>query len=120
GDFASAYGLCGTAKPDAPDFQRVSCARPHTWRALRSVDIPGQSGSGQSGSGQNTGDRSYPGGKAVQAQGVAPCTDAAREQAADALDFQWSYEWPSRRLWTGSQRRPAQRYGVCWAPADGT
>jgi Septum formation len=105
GDFAAAYGLCGTARPDAPGFRRVSCAQAHTWRALRSVDIPG---------------RDYPGARAVQAEGVTPCTEAAREEAQDTLDFQWGYEWPSRRQWTGFKRGLAQRYGVCWAPADGS
>lgn len=101
----SDYGLCGTARPGESAFQRVSCAQPHTWVALSSVDLPGQD---------------YPGRGRVSSLGVSPCTEAAREVADDALDFEWGYEWPTAAQWNGAANQPPQRYGVCWAPADGS
>jgi Septum formation len=102
----SAYALCATAKPGTPGFARVRCAEPqHTWRALRSVAVPG---------------RKYPGADQVRALGVTACTEAARAVATDALDFQWGYEWPTEAMWEGRGNRPRQRYGLCWAPADGS
>ena len=91
------YGLCATAEPGTAGFERVACARSHTWRAVSTVPIPGER---------------YPGVVAVRALGTAPCTDAARNVADDALDFRWGYEWPSLEQW-----RSGRRYGVCWAPA---
>ncbi len=105
GDISSTYGLCGTAAPDDRDFERVICAEKHSWRALETVDLAGAK---------------YPGAKRVRAAGVEPCTAAARAEAADALDFQWGYEWPTRSQWAGDDGRPGQKYGVCWAPANGS
>ncbi len=105
GDVSTTFGLCGTAAPDDPDFERVMCAEEHSWRALETVDLAG---------------RTYPGRNAVQERGVEPCTEAARAEAEDALDFQWGYEWPTRSQWVGSNGQPGQKYGVCWAPADGS
>lgn len=101
----SAYALCGTDRPGDARFARVTCGQPHTWVALRSVDLPG---------------KNYPGRQQVSSLGVAPCTEAARAVAADALDFQWGYEWPTQPQWEGADGQPPQRYGVCWAPADGS
>lgn len=91
-----AYGMCGTAAPDDPDFQRVLCREDHTWRAIRAVDLPG---------------RAYPGEKRVRAAGQEPCEDAGREVAPDALDYEWGYEWPTAEQWAAGQH-----YGRCWAP----
>ncbi len=92
------YGMCGTAEPGTGGFQRVACAEPHTWRALRTVTLPGPD---------------YPGEDAAQDAGEDPCTAAARQQAADPLDFQWGYEWPTAEQW-----QSGQTYGLCWAPTD--
>ena len=90
------YGMCGTADPGQPDFQRVVCSREHTWRALRTVTFrPG----------------AYPGTARVRAAGAGPCEAAGRAVADDGLNFRWGYEWPSRRQW-----RAGQTYGTCWAP----
>lgn len=93
---SDAYGMCGTAAPDDPDFQRVLCREDHAWRAIRAVDLPG---------------RDYPGEKRVRAAGQAPCEDAGREVAEDALDYEWGYEWPTADQWAAGQT-----YGRCWAP----
>lgn len=90
------WGMCGTDQPDSPRFERVLCSAPHTWRAIAVVDL----GSGR-----------YPGERAVRERGQAPCEDAGREVAADALNFQWGYEWPTRQQWVAGQT-----YGRCWAP----
>jgi hypothetical protein len=92
------YGMCGTAEPGTSGFERVACAEPHAWRALRTVALPGPD---------------YPGEDAARAAGEDPCTAAARQQAADPLDFRWGYEWPTAEQWAGGQT-----YGLCWAPTD--
>lgn len=91
------YGMCGTAEPGTAGFRRVACGTPHSWRALRTVALA-------------AGD--YPGEGAARDAGEGPCTDAARAAAADPLDFQWGYEWPTEAQWTAGQT-----YGICWTPA---
>ena len=93
---AAQYGMCGTAEPGTPDFARVICSGPHSWRALRTVPIGGQK---------------YPGVAAVRGAGQQTCEDAGREVASDKLSFKWGYEWPSAEQWEAGQR-----YGLCWAP----
>lgn len=99
------YSLCGTAPPDRPGFERVACAEDHTWRAVGSVDLDSAA---------------YPGRRAARGAAERRCVEEARGMAADALDFRWGFEWPTRAQWTGSAGTPGQRYGVCWAPADGS
>lgn len=96
GEGAARYGMCGTAAPDAEDFERVICAREHSWRAISVVDLA---------------DGDYPGEAAAREAGQAPCEDAGADVAADPLDFEWGYEWPSAEQWQGGQT-----YGRCWAP----
>jgi Septum formation len=95
-DGTDAYGMCGTSAPDDPAFRRVLCREAHSWRAIRAVDLPG---------------KSYPGEKQVREAGQAPCEDAGREVADDALDYEWGYEWPTAEQWEAGQD-----YGRCWAP----
>ena len=92
------YGLCGTAAPGAPGFERVICGRPHSWRALSTVPLAGG--------------RSYPGVATVRRAGDADCRARARAQASDSLKFSYGWEWP-----TGDQWRAGQHYGYCWVPA---
>ncbi len=96
GPRAARWAMCGTAAPDTVDFRRVVCSRPHTWRAISVVDLTGPT---------------YPGTATARARGQAPCESAGREAAADPLDFEWGYEWPTRAQW-----RAGQTYGRCWAP----
>jgi hypothetical protein len=91
------FGVCGTAEPGTAGFRRVACAEPHTWRALRTVSLPGPD---------------YPGEEAAARAGETPCRDAANAQAPDPLDFQWGYEWPTAEQWVAGQT-----WGVCWVPA---
>ena len=35
------YGLCGTAAPGAPGFQRVICGQRHSWRAIDTIGLSG-------------------------------------------------------------------------------
>lgn len=95
-DGAGRYGMCGTAAPDADAFERVVCAREHTWRAISVVDLP---------------DGDYPGAAAAREAGQAPCEDAGRDAAADPAEFEWGYEWPDAEQWAAGQT-----YGRCWAP----
>ena len=90
------YGMCGTAEPGTAEFSRVICARPHTWRAIRTVAF-------------DVG--SYPGTATVRDAGEEPCQAAARDRASDSLNFQWGYEWPTAAQW-----KTGQTYGLCWAP----
>jgi hypothetical protein len=92
----STYALCGTTDPGAPDFARVICARPHSWRAVATIDIPGG--------------RRYPG-AAVREAGDDDCRDLVRSRAEDPLKFRYGWEWPTREQWRGGQH-----HGFCWAP----
>ena len=90
------YAMCGTAAPDAKDFERVPCSEEHSWRAIDVVAFDGNR---------------YPGEKKVRAAGRAQCEDAGAEVAEDPLDFRWGYEWPTEEQW-----QMGQRFGRCWAP----
>lgn len=90
------YGMCGTAEPGTPGFERVICSAKHTWRAVATVPFEQ--------------DR-YPGVDKARSAGDQPCQDAGAAAADGALDYRWGYEWPSAKKW-----RDGQRYGLCWAP----
>jgi len=90
------YGMCGTAEPGTPQFDRVVCSRSHTWRAIQVVAFSGTK---------------YPGEAQVRAAGETPCQDAGATVADDALDYRWGYEWPTAEQWDAGQR-----FGRCWAP----
>lgn len=94
---AGDYAMCGTAKPGTTGFERVPCRAPHTWKALSVVPLPAGP---------------YPGQQAVETAGTDQCRKAAANVAANALDYQWGYDWPSARQWAAGQT-----YGVCWAPS---
>lgn len=90
------YAMCGTAEPGTDSFERVVCSAEHSWRALRTVPFTA---------------KDYPGEARVRAAGEAPCEAAGRAAADDALNFRWSYEWPTEEQWDNGQT-----YGLCWAP----
>lgn len=92
------FGLCGTAEPGTPRFRRVACREPHTWRTLRTVELPGEE---------------YPGEEQAARIGETPCREAARNAAPNPLDYQWGYEWPTEDQWEAGQT-----WGVCWVPAS--
>ncbi|MCX6399463.1 MAG: septum formation family protein [Propionibacteriales bacterium] len=90
------YAMCGTAAPDAKNFERVLCSAKHTWRAIDVVVFD---------------EGKYPGEKKVRAAGRTQCEDAAADRAEDPLVFEWGYEWPTREQWD-----MGQMFGRCWAP----
>ena len=90
------YAMCGTAEPGTPAFHRVICSASHAWKAISTVDVPGER---------------YPGVEKARAAGQQPCQDAARQVADDPLNYRWGYEWPTADQW-----QHGQRYGICWAP----
>jgi hypothetical protein len=90
------FGTCGTTSPDRKNFARVLCSQRHSWRAVDVVDLP-------------AGARYLA--KDVAAQGNARCKDIATDRAGGALEFSWSFEWPTRAQWASGQR-----YGYCWVP----
>lgn len=96
GDGLDSLGLCGTAAPGADGFRRIACGLEHSWRAIDVVDLGA----------------SYPGEDAASTAGSAQCQAAAGALAADALDYEWGYEWPTEEQWVAGQT-----YGLCWAPA---
>jgi hypothetical protein len=89
-------GMCGTAAPDEAGFERVACARDHSWRAVRVIEFD---------------DARHPGPEAARTRGRSACEDAGAQHASDPLSFRWSYEWPTRRQW-----RNGMQYGRCWVP----
>jgi hypothetical protein len=90
------YAMCGTAAPDAENFQRVLCSAKHSWRAIDVVAFR---------------EGAYPGEKKVRAAGRSQCEDAAADVAEDPLVFEWGYEWPTREQW-----EMGQSFGRCWSP----
>ena len=88
------YGICGTAEPGAPGFERVICGSRHSWQAIDAVDVPGGA---------------YP--ASAPASVEARCKDLARNRADDALNFEWGFELPTREQW-----KQGRRYALCWAP----
>lgn len=90
------YAMCGTAAPDAKNFERVLCSARHSWRATEVVTF--QQGA-------------YPGEKKVRAAGRTQCEDAGADAAEDPLSFEWGYEWPTKEQWD-----MGQDFGRCWAP----
>lgn len=92
------YGMCGTAAPDARDFERVVCNREHSWRAVEVVTF--ESGK-------------YPGERAAAQRGQEQCEQAGNERADDPLDFRWGYEWPTKVQWDAGIE-----YGLCWVPSE--
>jgi hypothetical protein len=93
------FAMCGTAEPGRPDFERVTCAGRHSWRAVRTVPLR----SGPRGA--------YPGEATARAAGQQPCKDVGQRASSDKLNFSWGYEWPSAQQWSGGQT-----YGLCWIP----
>lgn len=91
-----AYGMCGTAGPDDPDFERVRCSDAHSWRAFSVIDLAGTS---------------YPGRAAITEAGEQPCNDAAGDLADDPLDYEWGFEGPDEEQWDAGQT-----FVRCWAP----
>jgi hypothetical protein len=92
--FADSLRICGTAKPGAADFERVSCGHRHSWRVVETLDLRG---------------RGYPGAKALRKQGDHRCAERVREEHDFALKFAYGWEWPTREQWAAGQR-----YGLCW------
>lgn len=90
------FGTCGTTAPDKQSFSRVLCSQKHSWRAVDVIDLPKAA--------------RYLA-KDVAAQGNARCKDIASDRAGGALEFSWSFEWPTRAQWESGQR-----YGYCWVP----
>lgn len=90
------FAMCGTAAPDAADFQRVRCSDKHSWRAISVIAFD---------------QADYPGEKKVRAAGRTRCEDAAADRAEDPLAFKWGYEWPTREQW-----EMGQKFGRCWTP----
>lgn len=90
------YAMCGTAAPDAKNFERVLCSAKHSWRAIDVVVFK---------------EGKYPGEKKVRAAGRTKCEDAAADVAEDPLTFEWGYEWPTKEQWD-----MGQAFGRCWAP----
>jgi hypothetical protein len=92
------YAMCGTAAPDADDFERVLCSEDHSWRAIAVVPFePG----------------AYPGAQQAEARGQTQCENAGLDVADDPLDYEWGYEWPTREQW-----EMGQTFGRCWAPSS--
>ncbi len=93
----ASYGLCGTAAPGDPHFERVICARQHSWRAISTIPLRGG--------------KRYPGTARVRTAGDKTCRDRVRSDAEDPLKFRYGWEWPSRDQW-----KRGQHFGYCWAP----
>ena len=93
------YGLCGTATPGSRGFERVACAKKHSWKAVDTIPL--------------NGGRAYPGVAVVRKAGDAACKAKARARAADTLKFKYGWEWPTREQWSSGQH-----FGYCWVPAS--
>ncbi|HSV39829.1 MAG TPA: septum formation family protein [Nocardioidaceae bacterium] len=94
------FGLCGTAEPGSPGFERVLCSLPHTWQAIATIGLAGG--------------EAYPGEDAVRDEGDGDCQDRVRALENFALTFTYGWEWPTKAQW-----RAGQRFGYCWAESGG-
>lgn len=92
----TAYGMCGTAEPGTPAFERVVCSAPHTWRAVASYELSG---------------RRYPGRAELRRLADDRCRAVGQERAEDPLTYRWGFDYPSREQW-----RAGVRFGLCWIP----
>ncbi len=92
------YGLCGTAAPGAPDFERVICDLKHSWVAISTIDLAGG--------------RKYPGEASVRQAGDTACRDQVHARNPGSLTYRYGWEWPTREQWA-----TGQHYGYCWAPS---
>jgi hypothetical protein len=97
GSDGARFGLCGTAAPGTEGFERVICARRHSWRAVSTIALQDA--------------RRYPGVRSVRAAGDEMCSDRVRARADDPLKFRYGWEWPTPEQWEGGQH-----FGYCWAP----
>jgi hypothetical protein len=88
------YAMCGTAAPDAKNFERVRCSQRHSWRAIGVIAFD---------------QARYPGESKVRAAGRTRCEDEAAKVAKDPLAFKWGYEWPTAEQWG-----MGQKFGRCW------
>ena len=89
------YGICGTAEPGAPGFERVICGSKHSWEAIDAVDVPGAAYPA-----------SAPASVEAQVQGPGPQPRRRRAQLRVGL----------RAAHQGSSGRTGRRYALCWAP----
>lgn len=94
---AGTYELCAKGEAGTPSFKHVPCSRKHTWKAVSTVELGGDT---------------YPGSEEVARRMADPCTDAATRRARDPLNVRWTQEGPTEEQWN-----TGQRYGVCWLPA---
>jgi hypothetical protein len=92
----TAYGVCGTAEPGTAGFQRVACSHRHRWRAVSAYDLPG---------------KKYPGLTRVRQIGSDQCEQIGKQQAADPLNYQWGFDYPTREQWVAGTH-----FGLCWVP----
>ncbi len=90
------FGTCGSAAPDSPHFDRVICARRHTWRAVSVIPLA-----------PHARFHERPAGAAADGR----CKQVAAAAAGGALRYTWAFEWPTLQQW-----RAGQRYGFCWLP----
>lgn len=90
------WGTCGNAAPSSPKFRRVLCSAPHKWRAVAVVDVPRKSAYLARPTGANASKK---------------CGTIAANNAAGALRYTWSFQWPNKQQW-----QAGQRYGLCWLP----
>lgn len=95
-DALEQFGLCGTDAPDATDFERVVCARKHSWEAIEAIDFHD--------------DARYLG-KGAGHEADSDCHDEAVGHSSSSLTVEWSFEWPTREQWDNGQR-----FGYCWVP----
>lgn len=91
------YALCANGEPGKNSFARTSCRDPHAWRAVGTVEIPGET---------------YPGTGSIKATMDKTCTDAATAEAANPFSVKWSQEGPTRAQW-----KAGRRHGTCWIPS---
>jgi len=96
-DALATYGLCGTAAPGSARFERVICARRHSWVAFDTIGLAGG--------------KRYPGVAKVDGAGLDECRSRAAARAGNALRYRYGWEYPTRAQWAAGQR-----FGYCWMP----
>jgi hypothetical protein len=90
------FGTCGTTAPDSKKFQAILCAHKHSWRAVDIIGLPQHA--------------RYLGGPA-DAAANDQCKTIAQDRAHGALQYSWSFQWPTADQW-----KDGRRFGFCWVP----
>jgi hypothetical protein len=81
--------------------RKVPCSRPHDWRAVTTIKVPGDE------------DAPYPGDRVVEVRTRDYCSDSVGAWLNYPVDYEFGYTYFRRAEWKAGNRR-----SICWARTD--